>query len=82
MIFGSIPYILIYKYSTIIISTFFSSVNLPSKLYFEELDKERVKALYDKYEIDFKMFDYSIEPYLSYAANTLGVGNKIKSFNN
>ena len=53
---------------------------MPSKLFFEELDKERVKALYDKYEIDFKMFDYSIEPYLSYAANTLGVGNKIKTF--
>ena len=81
MLFGSIPYILIYKISTIIISTFFSTVNLPSTLYFEELGKERVKALYDKYEIDFKMFDYSIEPYLSYAANTLGVGNKIKSFN-
>ena len=30
-----------------------------------------MKALYDKYEIDMEMFQYVIEPYLSFALNTL-----------
>ena len=30
-----------------------------------------MKGLYDKYEVDMEMFDYIIEPYLSYAVNTL-----------
>ena len=33
--------------------------------------KEQVKGLYDKYEIDMEMFDYVIEPYLTYALNNL-----------
>ena len=36
-----------------------------------QLNKEQVKGLYDKYEIDMEMFNYVIEPYLSYAVNTL-----------
>ena len=35
------------------------------------MNKEQVKGLYDKYEIDMEMFNYVIEPYLSYALNTL-----------
>ena len=27
----------------------------------------QVKSLYDKYEVDMEMWDYRIEPYLSYA---------------
>ena len=29
--------------------------------------KSQVKSLYDKYEVDMEMWDYRIEPYLSYA---------------
>ena len=42
-----------------------------SREYFSQLNKEQVKALYDKYEIDMEMFQYVIEPYLSFALNTL-----------
>ena len=45
--------------------------NTASKLFFLQLEKEQVKMLYDKYEIDFLMFDYEIEPYLAYAVNVL-----------
>ena len=34
---------------------------------FSQLSWQQVKKLYQQYEIDFLMFDYSIEPYLSYA---------------
>lgn len=39
--------------------------------FFSQLNKEAVKSLYDKYEVDMEMWDYRIEPYLSYAVNTL-----------
>ena len=42
-----------------------------SREFFSQLNKEQVKGLYDKYEIDMEMFNYVIEPYLSYALNTL-----------
>ena len=42
-----------------------------SKDFYSGLNKDQVKGLYDKYEVDMEMFDYVIEPYLSYALNTL-----------
>ena len=42
-----------------------------AKTYFGQLEKEQVKMLYDKYELDFLMFEYEIEPYLAYAVNLL-----------
>ena len=47
------------------------SSSASSREYFMQLNKEQVKGLYDKYEIDMEMFKYVIEPYLSYAVNTL-----------
>ena len=38
-----------------------------AKSLFSQLSWQQVKKLYQQYEIDFLMFDYSIEPYLSYA---------------
>ena len=38
-----------------------------SREFFSQLNKEAVKGLYDKYVIDMEMWDYLIEPYLSYA---------------
>ena len=48
---------------------------LPSELksprdFFSQLNKEAVKGLYDKYVIDMEMWDYRIEPYLSYAGTS------------
>ena len=31
----------------------------------------QVKSLYDKYEVDMEMWDYRIEPYLSYAGEKM-----------
>ena len=42
-----------------------------SREFYMGLNKEQVKGLYDKYEVDMEMFDYIIEPYLSWAVNTL-----------
>ena len=42
-----------------------------SREFYMGLNKEQVKSLYDKYEVDMEMFDYIIEPYLSWAINTL-----------
>ena len=47
------------------------SSSATSREYYMQLNKEQVKGLYDKYEIDMEMFNYVIEPYLSYAVNTL-----------
>ena len=47
------------------------SSSTTSREFFTQLNKEQVKALYDKYEIDMEMFEYVIEPYLSFAVNTL-----------
>ena len=38
-----------------------------AKDYFSQLTKAQVLELYHKFRIDHEMFDYSIEPYLSYA---------------
>ena len=38
-----------------------------SKIYFSKLTKNQVRLLYQIYKLDFEMFDYSIEPYLTYA---------------
>ncbi len=35
--------------------------------YFSQLTKSQVQDLWFKLRIDFEMFDYSIDPYLSYA---------------
>ena len=47
------------------------STSTTSRDFYSQLNKEQVKGLYDKYEIDMEMYDYVIEPYLSYAVNTL-----------
>ena len=47
------------------------SSSTTSRDFYSQLNKEQVKGLYDKYEIDMVMYDYVIEPYLSYAVNTL-----------
>ena len=39
--------------------------------YISTLTYTFLQALYDKYEIDMEMFGYVIEPYLSFAVNTL-----------
>jgi hypothetical protein len=38
-----------------------------AKKYFGQLTKEQLTDLHFKFRIDFELFDYSIEPYLSYA---------------
>jgi hypothetical protein len=47
------------------------SSSTTSRDFYSQLNKEQVKGLYDKYEIDMVMYDYVIEPYLSFAVNTL-----------
>ena len=47
------------------------SSSTTSREFYTQLNKEQVKGLYDKYEVDMEMFDYVIEPYLSFALNTL-----------
>ena len=38
-----------------------------AKIYFAQLSRDQVEELHFKYRVDFEMFDYAIEPYLSYA---------------
>ena len=38
-----------------------------AKKYFGQLIKNLLQGLYFKYRIDFELFDYALEPYLSYA---------------
>ena len=38
-----------------------------SQEYFSTLNKQQVTDLYYKYQYDFELFNYDIEPYLSYA---------------
>ena len=38
-----------------------------SREFYSKLDKEQVLGLSEKYRLDLEMFDYSIEPYLSWA---------------
>ena len=38
-----------------------------AEIYFGQLSKAQVRELHFKYRVDFEMFDYAIEPYLSYA---------------
>jgi hypothetical protein len=38
-----------------------------SKRYFSQLSKQEVKRLYEKYKLDFELFDYKIDDYLQYA---------------
>lgn len=47
------------------------SSSATSREFYSQLNKEQVKGLYDKYEVDMEMFNYVIEPYLSFALNTL-----------
>ena len=45
-------------------STNSNEQKLLSLRYFQEIDEESVKKLYDIYKIDFEMFDYSVDDYL------------------
>ena len=38
-----------------------------AKKYYGQLTKNLLKELHFKYRIDFELFDYALEPYLSYA---------------
>lgn len=38
--------------------------------YFSQLTKSQIQKLYDKYKLDFLLFDYSHEEYLKYAKDT------------
>ena len=38
-----------------------------TQYYFSKLNKKQILELYYKYKQDFELFDYSIEPYLTYA---------------
>ena len=40
-----------------------------AEIYFGQLSKAQVRELHFKYRVDFEMFDYAIEPYLSYATD-------------
>jgi len=39
-----------------------------SKRYFSQLTKEEVTRLYEKYQLDFELFDYKVDDYLKYAS--------------
>lgn len=39
-----------------------------SKHYFSQLTKQEVKRLYEKYQLDFELFDYKVDDYLMYAS--------------
>jgi len=39
-----------------------------SKRYFSQLTKQEVKGLYEKYQLDFELFDYKVDDYLKYAS--------------
>ncbi|CAG5100034.1 Similar to CHST8: Carbohydrate sulfotransferase 8 (Homo sapiens) [Cotesia congregata] len=41
----------------------------PSKIYFRQLTQQQISELYNKYKLDFEMFDYSAEIYYSYASD-------------
>ena len=47
--------------------------NVPSienhiiRKYFGQLTLGQVESIYKKYNLDFKLFDFSVEPYASYA---------------
>ena len=38
-----------------------------AKKHFRTVTKEQLQELHFKFRVDFQLFDYSIEPYLSYA---------------
>merc|ERR1739838_182102 len=44
-----------------------------AKSLFSQLSKNMVKALFEKYRIDFQMFEYDISDYLKYAADSEGL---------
>ena len=50
-----------------------------STIYFSKLTKNQIRQLYQIYKLDFEMFDYSIEPYLTNAENRWNF-EKIKSY--
>ena len=39
---------------------------------FSQLSKHMVRALYDKYRLDFQMFDYDITDFIKYASESEG----------
>ena len=40
---------------------------------FSQLSKKMVQALYEKYRIDFQMFEYDISDYVKYASESEGL---------
>ena len=44
-----------------------------AKSLFSQLSKNMVKALFEKYRIDFQMFEYDISDYLKYASESEGI---------
>ena len=47
-----------------------STVNSEISRLFPQLSKNMVQALYEKYRIDFDMFDYNIDDYLKHASES------------
>ena len=41
--------------------------NTKGSQYYSQLDRQTILELYHRFRIDHEMFDYSIQPYLSYA---------------
>merc|ERR1719228_2421459 len=44
-----------------------------TKVYFSQLSKQMVKSLYDKYRLDFEMFQYDIVDFIKYASESKGL---------
>ena len=47
------------------------------KTYFSQLKRQQLQQLYDKFEIDFLMFDYQPEPYFRHVSDWSAMANSI-----
>ena len=45
----------------------------PAVKLFSQLSKKMVQALYEKYRVDFEMFEYGISEYVRYASDSDGL---------
>ena len=44
----------------------------PADKLFSQVSKKMVQALYEKYRVDFEMFEYGISEYMKYASDSDG----------
>lgn len=40
-----------------------------AKIYFAQLTRSEIEKLYQKYQLDFELFDYDMKEYLKYASD-------------